>query len=91
MVLVPRGALDHFTADLLRAAIVAQLADGWEDVVLDLRELDFMDAGGIHLLEDLRDGTLGAASFSMLDGVAPVALPLDLIGGPRMLPRAELD
>jgi anti-anti-sigma factor len=90
IILAPHGELDHFSAPLLRASIYETLALGWDDVVLDLRKLTFMDSGGVHLLEDLRDGVLGRARFSMIDGTGPAALPLQLIGGPRLLPSAEV-
>lgn len=76
VILVLQGALDHFTAPLLRAAVVEVIAVGWQDIVLDLRELRFMDSGGIHLLEELRDGAFGDARYRMVDGVGPAALPL---------------
>ena len=88
--LVPHGDLDHFSAPELRAAIQEVAASGWTRIVLDLRQLDFMDAAGVHLLMDARDGRLGAAAFSMLDGVGPVALPLETIGGERLLPTADV-
>ncbi len=78
------------SAPLLRASIYETLALGWDDVVLDLRKLTFMDSGGVHLLRDLRDGVLGHARFSMIDGTGPAALPLQIIGGPRLLPSAEV-
>jgi anti-anti-sigma factor len=87
--LVLTGELDHFTAFRVRAAIRELLECGWRRVVLDLRPLKFMDAGGVNLLEELAGGRLGAGDFSMFDGVEPVALPLAVIGKPRVLPLAE--
>ena len=90
VLLVPRGELDHFPADALRSAVDEVVASGWRRVVIDLRELDFMDAGGVHLLEELRDGRHSEAEWPMVDGHAPVSLPIELIGGPRLLPVAQL-
>ena len=90
VILAPQGELDHFSASLLRATISETVAQGWDHVVLDLRKLTFMDSGGVHLLQDLRDGVLGRARFSMIDGTGPAALPLQLLGGPRLLPSAEV-
>lgn len=90
VVLTPHGELDHFTAEDLRASLEDVVSAGWHEVVLDLRGLDFMDAGGIHLLEDIRDGKLGAADWSMLDGVGAAALPVEVLGGPRLLPLARV-
>jgi anti-anti-sigma factor len=86
----PRGAIDHFSALELRAVVQEMTSEGWSQVVLDLRQVDFMDAGGLHLLQDARDGRLAPARFTMVDGVGPVALPLAIIGGERLLPAAEV-
>jgi anti-sigma B factor antagonist len=58
-IIKPRGELDVATTDTLRAAL-----DGIDDaghLVVDLRELSFVDCGGLHLLVALhqraqRDG-----------------------------------
>jgi anti-anti-sigma factor len=46
--LTVRGELDLATAPELEAAVRAGLDDG--DVVLDLRELEFMDSSGVRVL-----------------------------------------
>ena len=48
-VVVIRGELDLATAPDLDAAIKSRLDDG-QDVVVDLRELDFMDSTGLRVL-----------------------------------------
>jgi anti-sigma B factor antagonist len=48
-VVVIRGELDLATAPELEAAIQGHLDDG-QDVVVDLRELDFMDSTGLRVL-----------------------------------------
>jgi anti-sigma B factor antagonist len=48
-VVVIRGELDLATAPELEAAIQGRLDDG-QDVVVDLRELDFMDSTGLRVL-----------------------------------------
>jgi anti-sigma B factor antagonist len=48
-VFVIRGELDLATAPELDTAIQARLADG-QDVVVDLRELEFMDSTGLRVL-----------------------------------------
>ncbi len=88
LVLIPHGELDHFTAATLRGAIEGAVADGWAGIVLDLRRLSFMDGGGLHVLMDARDGRLGRARFEMVDGVDAVTRPVELLGGPRLLPAA---
>ncbi|MCW3011623.1 MAG: hypothetical protein JWO90_2027 [Solirubrobacterales bacterium] len=84
-----RGELDHYTADRARAVIGEVVRSGSDAVVLDLSGLDFMDAGGIHLLEELRDGVHGDATFSMIGGEGPVALALGLLPD-RILPSADV-
>lgn len=90
IILAPHGELDYFSAPLLRVTISETIALGWEDVVLDLRQLTFMDSGGVHLLQDLRDGVFGDARFTMIDGTGPATLPLQILGGPRLLPTAQV-
>ncbi len=90
IILAPHGALDHFSAPLLRATISETVALGWYEIVLDLRKLTFMDSGGVHLLRDLRDGVFGNARFTMIDGTGPAALPLQMLGSPRLLPSAKV-
>jgi anti-anti-sigma factor len=48
-VVVIRGELDLATAPDLETAIQERLDDG-QDVVVDLRELDFMDSTGLRVL-----------------------------------------
>jgi anti-anti-sigma factor len=49
VVFVPRGELDLATAPDFEAAIVGALDSG-RRVVIDLRELDFMDSSGVRVL-----------------------------------------
>jgi anti-anti-sigma factor len=48
-VVVPRGELDLATAPQLDDVVQAHLAAG-RDVIVDLRELDFMDSSGLRVL-----------------------------------------
>jgi anti-sigma B factor antagonist len=49
VVFIPRGELDLATAPEFEAAIVAAL-DAGRPVVIDLRELEFMDSSGVRVL-----------------------------------------
>ena len=89
VVLALSGELDHFSATSVRDAVRALAGGGLDDVVIDLRGLDFMDSGGIHLLQDLRDGRNGPLRFQMVDGVEAVRRPLHMVGEERVLPAAE--
>ena len=87
-VLVLRGELDHVSAGSVRRAVERLASDGREEIVLDLSALDFMDAGGLKLLYGLRDRAAGAAC-SIVDGSLAAARLLELIPGPRPLPRGH--
>jgi anti-anti-sigma factor len=89
-VVVIRGELDLATAPDLDAAIKSRLDDG-QDVVVDLRELDFMDSTGLRVLVAAHgrvEGTeqrflivrpLPGASIERILAVAGVERVLDLI------------
>jgi anti-sigma B factor antagonist len=46
------GELDLATVGEVRDQIAALLDAGWRDVLIDLRELTFMDTSGVHALLD---------------------------------------
>jgi anti-sigma B factor antagonist len=89
-VVVIRGELDLATAPDLEAAIKSRLDDG-QDVVVDLRELEFMDSTGLRVLVAAHgrvEGTeqrflivrpLPGASIERILAVAGVERVLDLI------------
>ena len=90
VVVVIRGELDLATAPDLEAAIKSRLDDG-QDVVVDLRELEFMDSTGLRVLVAAHgrvEGTeqrflivrpLPGASIERILAVAGVERVLDLI------------
>jgi len=53
---LPIGELDLATVDRLHATVEELVAAGFERVVIDLRELVFIDCAGLRLLYVLRDG-----------------------------------
>jgi anti-sigma B factor antagonist len=89
-VVVVRGELDLATAPELEAAVQGRLDDG-QDVVVDLRELDFMDSTGLRVLVSAHarvEGTeqrflivrpLPGASIERILAVAGVERVLDLV------------
>ena len=89
-VVVIRGELDLATAPALEEAIQGRLDDG-QDVVVDLRELEFMDSTGLRVLvaahgrvEDTEQRflivrPLPGASIERILAVAGVERVLDLI------------
>jgi anti-anti-sigma factor len=49
VILVLRGEFDHSTAQDVRWAVMAAVRDGYQDVVIDLSALSYMDGGGLTL------------------------------------------
>ena len=52
---VPEGELDLSTVDQLAREVLELREVGFEEVVLDLRRLDFIDSSGLELLLALRE------------------------------------
>lgn len=52
--IVPSGEIDLATVDLLRAAVERDRKPG-DDLVLDLREVGFMDTSGLRYVLELHD------------------------------------
>jgi anti-anti-sigma factor len=81
----PRGELDVATVERLRAAL-----DGTEDagrLVLDLRDLTFIDSNGLHLLVALhRRAQRDGFELTLLAPAAPVDRPIRLCGLDKALP-----
>jgi anti-anti-sigma factor len=81
VILVPSGELDIASVSPLRAAVTELLAAGWKSIVLDLRELTFIDSTGLSLLlEAKRAAQDAAAAFAIVDGSPLVARLLELVG-----------
>lgn len=54
LVVRPRGEIDVATVDLLRDAVDAESAAG-DELMLDLREVAFMDTSGLRYVLELND------------------------------------
>ena len=80
-VLRPSGELDLATVDRFRREVQAALADAPEELVLDLRDVTFLDSSGIAVLasalraQQVRGGRLVLAHPQGIVGRA-----LDLVG-----------
>jgi anti-anti-sigma factor len=76
-----RGELDISTADQLETEIEALNSGGSERVVLDLRELEFIDSSGIRILvlAAKRFGEAGR-EFALIRGIEEVDRVLRLTG-----------
>lgn len=79
-VVVPRGELDLATAPALELALDDALDEALR-VVLDLRELDFIDSSGLRtLLTARRRAELSGAAFSLVAGDIGLERTLEVAG-----------
>jgi anti-sigma B factor antagonist len=83
VVVVPRGEVDIATVDELAAQIDALVARGFDTVVLDLREISFLDSSGIHLL--LHQTARPDARVTVIDGGPRVRRLIELTGVRELL------
>ena len=75
------GELDLSTSGVLRAQLDELWASGWMDVVVDLREVTFMDSAGVHVLIDNHQRAAREQQrFSIIDGADAVSRVLQLSG-----------
>jgi anti-anti-sigma factor len=86
-----RGELDLANAETARAELRTALDAGDAPVLVDLRELEFIDSAGIALLVGALHRDAEASRLRFLRSEAPaVSRVLRLTGVEQMLPRAEL-
>jgi anti-anti-sigma factor len=86
------GEIDLATCGELRDELDRLWDSGWEDVVVDLRQVVFMDSTGAHmLLRNHRRAEEAGKRFSIIDGTGPVARLLQLIAMDDVLVRALPD
>jgi anti-anti-sigma factor len=81
VLIAPVGDLDLSTAIPLEEEIQRLRRFGFENLVLDLRGLTFLDSSGLRLMvnarrEALEEGT----TFSLIDGAPRVCRVLDITG-----------
>jgi anti-anti-sigma factor len=86
----PVGELDMATAGRLRDTVDELLATGFAHVVVDLRELYFMDSSGLRLLLDF-DSAARADGWrlGLIPGSATVMRVFEVTGIAKQLPFAE--
>jgi anti-anti-sigma factor len=81
VVVRPAGELDLEAADDVAAAVEKLLDDGFPHVVVDLRELSFLDSSGIHMLaEASRSAERRHRAVSLIRGPRNVQRVLELTG-----------
>jgi anti-sigma B factor antagonist len=91
VIVVLEGELDFSNAGAVRAALEELRTAGWRSIVVDLRELTFIDSTGLSLLleADYVARRQGAA-LAIVDGSPPVARLLELVGLGDHFDRAEV-
>jgi anti-anti-sigma factor len=81
VIVTARGELDIATVGQLRTALDELSAAGWEKLVLDLREITFIDSMGLSLLlEADRAARRTGRSFAIVDGSPAVRRLLEVVG-----------
>ncbi len=88
--LILRGELDADSAASANEALLGLLGRGFDRVIVDLRELDFMDSTGVKFLLDGRDaaGQLGV-EISIAYGGDPVERILTVSGVTKLFERQD--
>ena len=80
-VVVPTGELDLATAPALEDALGRAFESGSGRVVLDLRELEFIDSSGLRtLLTAHRQAEMARAQFSLVAGHRGLERTLEIAG-----------
>ena len=80
-VVVPTGELDLATAPALEDALERAFEGGSERVVLDLRELEFIDSSGLRtLLTARRQADVAGKQFSLVAGHRGLERTLEIAG-----------
>jgi anti-sigma B factor antagonist len=78
VVVAPRGELDIATTERVAEAVDELVQAGFAEIVLDLREISFMDSTGLRLV--LRQSRRSDTTVRIVDGAEPVARIFDLTG-----------
>lgn len=88
-IVTPRGELDLATVPRLEIELVRARSSG-RAIVLDLRQLTFMDSSGLHLLMRVdADVRSRGQSFAIIDADGPIARLLTIVGLRDRLRHAE--
>jgi anti-anti-sigma factor len=88
--IVPSGELDIATAGQLDQAISDATADAVPELVLDLRELTFMDSSGLRTLAKANlKATQAGTALSIWRGPRQIERVLEISGLGPLLPLAD--
>jgi anti-anti-sigma factor len=89
LVVAPRGEIDLATVDLVREAVERDLQGG-DDLVVDLREVGFMDTSGLrYVLELVERASRDGCDVSLVRGPAPVQRVFEVSGLEPRLPFVD--
>ena len=81
IVVVARGEVDGSTVGRLRGQLRGVLEAGFKRIVLDLREVSFMDSSGLHAVLDFDAASRGAdVQFTLVRGPDAVQRIFELTG-----------
>jgi anti-anti-sigma factor len=85
----PAGGIDLATCPLLRSRIAELEKDGFARLILDLREVTFIDSSGVRLiLEQISNPDL---EFGVVPGPAAVQRIFDILGIADLVPLVDND
>jgi anti-anti-sigma factor len=83
----PVGELDLATAPIVDAQLAELVTAGFTSLVLDLRELRFLDSTGLRLLLSWRTKSRDqGVDLTVIQGPAPVQRVIDVAGVTHLLP-----
>jgi anti-anti-sigma factor len=75
------GEVDMASVARVRAAVRDARDGGWQHVVLDLKDIEFIDSQGLHLLLDVdREAREDGWEFGIVDGAPPLVRLLEISG-----------
>ncbi len=90
MHIAPRGELDIATTPELEQALTEATADSLAEIVLDLRELTFMDSTGLRALAQANAGAdKRGVTLSIIRGPRQIDRVLEISGLGPLLPLVD--
>jgi anti-anti-sigma factor len=84
---IPQGELDISTVAGLSTQVAELRQVGFSDITIDLRRLTFMDACGVHLLQDIDADCREAGGMLQVLATGPARRLLDLCRIPLAVTR----
>ena len=89
LVVAPRGEIDLATVDVVRDSVAREWENG-EDLVLDLREVGFLDTSGLrYVLELVEKAASASVKLSLVKGPSAVQRVFEVSGLEPRLPFVD--